>query len=143
MGEVLDDVEAMVRRSGDGDDVASDMDADVVADVEADVEAMGLQLLKIGWKAGACGESVVALAWADSPPFARRSILEGQAGYYSSMEPFFNKVQMVAKGTVSSRSASEVESSQVESDARKVSSLLSRWVQVVLLIALRIMSFAS
>ena len=50
---------------------------------------------------------------------------------------------MVAKGTVSSRSASEVESSQVESDARKVSSLLSRWVRVVLLIALRIMSFAS
>ena len=131
----MDDVEAMVRRSGDGDDVARDVDADV--------EATGLQLLKIGWKAGACGESVVALAWTDSPPFARRSILEGRAGYYSRMEPFFNKVQMVVKGTVSSRSASEVESSQVESDARKVSSLLSRWVRVVLLIALRIMSFAS
>ena len=139
MGDVLEDVEAMVGRSGGGDDVAGDVDADVAADVEA----TGLQLLKIGWKVGACGESVVALAWVDSPPFARRSILEGRAGYYSRMEPFFSRVQMVAKGTSSSRSASEVESSQVESDARKVSSLLSRWVRVVLLIALRIMSFAS
>ena len=51
MGEVLDDVEAMVRRSGDGDDVARDVDADVAADVEA----TGLQLLNIGWKVGACG----------------------------------------------------------------------------------------
>ena len=135
VGEVREEVEAMVGRVGGGDDMAGD--------VAADMAAMGLQLLKMEWKVGACGERVVALAWAESPPFARRSILEGRAGYYSRMEPFFNKVQMVAKGTVSSRSASEVESSQVESDARKVSSLLSRWVRVVLLIALRIMSFAS
>ena len=118
VGEVREEVEAMVGRDGGGDDVAGD----VAADVAAEVATTGLQLLKMG----ACGERVVALAWAESPPFARRSILEGRAGYYSRMEPFLSRAQMVVKGTNSSRSASDVESSRVESAARKVSSLLSR-----------------
>ena len=118
VGEVREEVEAVVERVGGVDDM--------VGDVAADVAMTGLQLLKMEWKVGACGERVVALAWAESPPFARRSILEGRAGYYSRMEPFLSRAQMVVKGTNSSRSASDVESSRVESVARKVSSLLSR-----------------
>ena len=95
------------------------------------------------WKAGASGDRVVALMEVVSPPFASRSILEGCAGYCSRMDPFFNRAQMVAKGTASNRSASEVESSKVESAARKASNLLSRWVRVLLLMALSIISLAS
>ena len=115
----------------------------MAADVAADVAATGVQSRKMEWKAGASGDKVVVLMEVVSPPFARRSILEGRAGYCSRMDPFFNRAQMVATGTASNRSASEVESSKVESAARKASNLLSRWVRVLLLMAFSIMSLAS
>ena len=139
VGVVVDEVVAMVGRAGGGDDRG----VEVAADMAADVALTGLQLLKMEWKVGACGERVVALAWAESPPFARRSILEGWAGYCSRMDPFFSRAQMVVNRTASNRSASEVVSSKVESAARKVSNLLSRWVRVLLLMAFSIMSLAS
>ena len=83
VGEVVDEVEAIVGHGDNGDDVAGDVAADMVADVAA----MGLQLLKIGWKVGACGERVVVLTWVESLPFERRSIFEERAGYCSRMEP--------------------------------------------------------
>ena len=129
----------MVGHVGGGDDRG----VVVVADVAADVAATGVQSRKMEWKAGASGDRMVALMEVVSPPFARRSILEGRAGYCSRMDPFFNRAQMVANGTASNRSASEVESSKVESAARKASNLLSRWVRVLLLMALSIISLAS
>ena len=139
VGVVVDEVVAMVGHAGGGDDRG----VEVAADVAADVAATGVQSRKMEWKAGASGDKVVALMEVVSPPFARRSILEGRAGYCSRMDPFFNRAQMVAKGTASNRSASEVESSKVESAARKASNLLSRWVRVLLLMAFSIMSLAS
>ena len=139
VGVVVDEVVAMVGWVGGGDDRG----VEVAADVAADMAATGVQLRKMEWKAGASGDRVVALMEVVSPPFARRSILEGRAGYCSRMDPFFNRAQMVANGTASNRSASEVESSKVESAARKASNLLSRWVRVLLLMALSIISLAS
>ena len=139
VGVVVEEVVAMEGRVG----VGSDSGVVVVADVAADVAATGLQLLKMEWKAGASGERVVALTEVGSPPLARRSILEGRAGYCSRMDPFFSRAQMVVNGTASNRSASEVVSSKVESAARKASNLLSRWVRVLLLMAFSIMSLAS
>ena len=122
VGVVVDEVVAMVGRVGGGDDRG----VEVAADVAADVAATGVQLRKMEWKAGASGDRVVALMEVVSPPFARRSILEGRAGYYSRMDPFFNRAQMVANGTASNRSALEVVSSRVESAAWNASNLLSR-----------------